>query len=552
MDRVHLLVLVAFLLLDQCGQAAETKEENTGAVFVAQDTAHTMLRRQRRHNHGLEEILQKGNLERECREEVCSMEEAREVFEDDEKTMEFWARYIDGDQCDPNPCQNNGHCEDGLSSYVCWCQPHFSGKNCEIDVTKQCLVNNGGCSHFCVMRKDRAVCRCAVGYRLGPDKRICEPMGQFSCGRVNMSSGLNTRSLFSPRSLNTTRNNSSDIFQEEYEDDITALYDYMYSGMNESDLFGSPLASLAESDSGAADSSPTRNKSEAVLSSRKARSATETEVETKESFSWAFPTLPTITEEQNLDQRIVGGDEAKPGEIPWQVALMSHSKALNRAQPFCGGALISESWVITAAHCLVQAKIQNLKFFIRAGEHDVGRVEGPERDHEVEEEHLHHLYDFTKSQYDHDIALLKLSTPVELSSHRSPLCIGPKDFIENLLRESSSSMVSGWGRLKFLGRESDVLQKLQVPYVDRATCKQSSRDHVTHFMFCAGYRNIQKDACQGDSGGPHVTNYKGTWFLTGIVSWGEECARDGKYGIYTRVSRYYPWISQTAGIRANK
>uniref|UniRef100_A0A672FD15 Coagulation factor IX n=1 Tax=Salarias fasciatus TaxID=181472 RepID=A0A672FD15_SALFA len=474
MDRVHWLVLVTFLLLDL-------------SVFVPQHTAHTVLRRQRRHNHGLEEVFQKANLERECREEVCSMEEAREVFENDEKTMEFWAGYIDGDQCDPNPCQNNGNCVDGLSSYLCYCQPNFSGKNCEIGEL-QCSVNNGGCSHFCGMQTNRVVCRCAVGYRLGPDRRTCEPTGKFSCGRVNMSSSLNTRSFFSPRSLNTTRDNSSNAFKEDYEDDI-------------------------------------------------AESATETPTEAEEKFSWAFPTLPTITAERNTDQRIVGGDEAKPGEIPWQVWVFVF--------PFCGGALLSELWVITAAHCLVQS------FTVFAGEHDVSLAEGPERDHEVAEVHLHHLYNFEKSQYNHDIALLKLSTPVELSSHRRPVCLGPKDFTENLLMEASGSLVSGWGRLKFQGPQADKLQKLQIPYVDRATCKQSSRDHVTRFMFCAGYRNIQKDACQGDSGGPHVTNYKGTWFLTGIVSWGEECAKDGKYGIYTRVSRYYAWISQTTGIRTN-
>lgn len=175
--------------------------------------------------------------------------------------------------------------------------------------------------------------------------------------------------------------------------------------------------------------------------------------------------------------------------------------------------------------------------------------EGPERDHAVAEQHVHHSYDHKKSPYNHDIALLKLATPVELSKHRRPICLGPKDFIQNLLRDSTTSLVSGWGRLKFQGPESTKLQKLEVPYVDRTVCKQSSRDHVTRFMFCAGFRNEQKDSCQGDSGGPHATKYKGTWFLTGIVSWGEECAKDGKYGIYTRISRYFPWISQITGIR---
>lgn len=177
--------------------------------------------------------------------------------------------------------------------------------------------------------------------------------------------------------------------------------------------------------------------------------------------------------------------------------------------------------------------------------------EGPERDHEVAEEHLHLSYNKEKSPYNHDIALLKLAKPVELSMKRRPICLGPKDFIEYLMREFSPSLVSGWGRIRFQGLEASKLQKLGVPYVERTECKHSSREHVTPYMFCAGFKSTAKDSCQGDSGGPHATNYKGTWFLTGIVSWGEECARDGKYGVYTRVSQYYRWIRRTTGIQIN-
>lgn len=184
-----------------------------------------------------------------------------------------------------------------------------------------------------------------------------------------------------------------------------------------------------------------------------------------------------------------------------------------------------------------------------SGEHDVFNDEGPERDHEVSQKILHPMYNYQKSPYNHDIALLKLTVPVELSNTRRPICLGPKSFTETLLRDSSSSLVSGWGRLRFRGVQAPKLQKLEVPYVDRSACKQTSRERITRYMFCAGYLNQQKDSCQGDSGGPHATKYKGTWFLTGIVSWGEDCAQEGKYGVYTRVSNYYPWISFKTGIK---
>ncbi|XP_070773675.1 coagulation factor IX-like [Enoplosus armatus] len=563
MARVCLLALIAGLLLERHGLVAEITEENTGGVFLSQQAANMVLIRQRRYNSGhLEEVISKDNLERECKEELCSFEEAREVFEDDEKTMEFWAGYIDGDQCKPPPCQNGGVCEDGISSYVCWCKPNFRGKNCEIEVAKQCSVNNGGCSHFCVMQGEQALCRCATGYHLGPNKKSCEPTEQFSCGHVNVfattSTTSVTRSIIVPRSSNTTHSsqrlyNSSDTIQDDYYDDnVTQLYDYYELPMNDSDQFETSAGSAIDIRSVKSDSSSSVDPAEDVVNSGEASRVTERPTVKKQLPSWAFfPTLPTITAQDNTDQRIVGGDEATPGEIPWQVALMSHSASTQRAQPFCGGSLLSDLWVITAAHCLIEAKVSKQGFFVRAGEHDVKQDEGPERDHVVAEQHIHPMYDFSKSQYNHDIALLKLATPVELSNQRRPVCLGPKDFTENILRESSSSLVSGWGRIKFQGLEATKLQKLEVPYVERTLCKQSSRDHITRFMFCAGFQNKQMDSCQGDSGGPHVTNYKGTWFLTGIVSWGEECAKDGKYGIYTRVSRYYSWISQRTAIQMN-
>lgn len=155
----------------------------SGGLYFTREAANTVLVRRRRFNSGhLEEML-KDNLERECIEELCNMEEAREWFEDDEKTVSgakkmtsvpssvspapqpvcvcpdcSWSSgpdtrvrstpvgltalkqkpaasvclYADGDQCKPLPCLNGGECKDGINSYVCWCKLGFSGKNCEI------------------------------------------------------------------------------------------------------------------------------------------------------------------------------------------------------------------------------------------------------------------------------------------------------------------------------------------------------------------------------------------------------------------------------------
>ncbi|KAB0338116.1 hypothetical protein FD754_024799, partial [Muntiacus muntjak] len=100
------------------------------AVFLPQEQALGVLHRPRRANGFLEE-LRPGSLERECREELCSFEEAREIFRNEERTKQFWVSYNDGDQCASSPCQNGGSCEDQLQSYVCFCPDGFEGRNCE-------------------------------------------------------------------------------------------------------------------------------------------------------------------------------------------------------------------------------------------------------------------------------------------------------------------------------------------------------------------------------------------------------------------------------------
>lgn len=512
-------------------------------MIVSQQSAASVLRRHKRFNSGHLEEVMRDNLERECIEEQCSWEEAREVFEDNEKTMEFWTGYIDGDQCESNPCQHGGTCNDGMSSYTCWCATGFGGKNCEIEIGRQCDVGNGGCMQFCHEDKSRgATCVCAPGYRRRADKMSCEPITQYSCGQIGKSikGKLSQRSLFED--------------QEETQEDLVAVDSHDNGSANATGMILLPVGNdtnlitndtIVMAPAALTDASATTTTTvppEAVNITTNNTTTTVKPTSDGEIPSWHFfPTLPTIKAESNIDERIVGGNEATRGEIPWQVALINQATGL----AFCGGSLLSDVWVITAAHCIEEGP-KNI--FVRLGEHNLQVDEKTEQDRQVDETILHPRYDAKKSKYNHDLALLHLAMPVTFSDHVIPICLGPKDFTEFLMRmPDATALVSGWGRVLHGGRDSATLRKVELPYVDRTECKGSSRD-VTNFMFCAGYSSIKKDACQGDSGGPHASKYKGTWFLTGIVSWGEECAKEGKYGIYTRVSRYFHWISNVTGL----
>ncbi|XP_032827538.2 coagulation factor VII-like isoform X3 [Petromyzon marinus] len=265
------------------------------------------------------------------------------------------------------------------------------------------------------------------------------------------------------------------------------------------------------------------------------------------------------------DLRIVNGWRCEPGECPWQVLLVSSETG----RGLCGGALLNDEWVITAAHCIVGAKTQGgLANYVIIGEYDVDVWDGSEQYLPLRRVVMHkrHVASSSSSsppllpaprRRDYDVALLQLATRVRLGPSAVPLCLPSTSLAEQqLLVPDIHGLVSGWGRLGEGAARASVLQAVSVPFVPHAECVRALGPAVTRNMFCAG-RSADDDgaggggrlgdACGGDSGGPHATLYGDTFFLTGIVSWGDGCARRGKYGVYTKVSRFVPWIREVMG-----
>lgn len=250
-------------------------------------------------------------------------------------------------------------------------------------------------------------------------------------------------------------------------------------------------------------------------------------------------TEPSPEEDGSSVVRIVGGRDCKEGECPWQALLVKEDN-----EGFCGGTILNEFYILTAAHCLQQAQ----RFKVRVGDRNTEKEDGNEMVHEVEMIIKHNK--FNKENYNYDIAVLKLKTPITFRMNVAPACLPEKDWAESTLMTQKSGIVSGFGRTHEKGRPSVTLKMLEVPYVDRNTCKLSTSSTITQNMFCAGYDTKPEDACQGDSGGPHVTRFKDTYFITGIVSWGEGCAHKGKYGIYTKVTNFLRWIDKSMKVKA--
>lgn len=151
---------------------------------------------------------------------------------------------------------------------------------------------------------------------------------------------------------------------------------------------------------------------------------------------------------------------------------------------------------------------------------------------------------YNPENYNNDIALIQLTSGVAFSQHVFPICLPSPNLATLLLEGQEEGLVSGWGATHTKGRSTRFLMKVRLPIVPMDTCRQSTDRLITENMFCAGYAAKAQDACKGDSGGPFAVAHHGTWYLMGIVSWGEGCAEVGKYGAYTQVSNYISWMKE--------
>ncbi|XP_071590450.1 coagulation factor X-like [Heliangelus exortis] len=180
---------------------------------------------------------------------------------------------------------------------------------------------------------------------------------------------------------------------------------------------------------------------------------------------------------------------------------------------FCGGTILNEYFVLSGASCVNLSK--DLQVLV--GMVDKEKEEPSRAVHRVEKIIAH--AEFDTETFDSDIALLKLEEPITFSEDVVPACLPEEHFANDVLMNQTYGIVSGFGREYLGSRPVRRMKVLQIPYVDRDTCKLALRTPVTENMFCAGYDKDGKDACHGDGGGPHVTQYHGTYFITGIVSW---------------------------------
>ncbi|XP_031464690.1 coagulation factor XI-like [Phasianus colchicus] len=232
--------------------------------------------------------------------------------------------------------------------------------------------------------------------------------------------------------------------------------------------------------------------------------------------------------------RIIGGTDSSPGEWPWQVSL--HVK-LSRRRHLCGGSIISNQWILTAAHCFMSVQNPNI-WRVYAGVLKQSEITEDTPFFRVEEIIIHPQYNSAQTGY--DIALLKLDKAMNFTDLQLPICLPSKEEASMLYTDC---WVIGWGYRKERGRVEDILQKVTVPLMSKEECQARYRKRrIDDKEICAGYDEGGKDACKGDSGGPLSCRHEEVWYLVGITSWGEGCARPRQPGVYTKVVEFSDWI----------
>lgn len=597
------LVLVLFGL--SCSCFAEN-------VFLSSQEAAQVLLRNRRANQVFEEV-KPGNLERECVEEICSHEEAREVFEQNTRTESFWVKYQD---CKGTKLQRTtesirmvrncleGQCISGKGvNYKGNISITKSGRVCqrwrhnyphpimrEFNVSENPLLQENFCRNpdqqvqpWCYTQDptvQKEACRVPVcGERFdpptvapGPNKtgECFENNGLDYTGDLSVTlGGHNCLPWASP--VVTTLSLDKDFLPEVHlpdnhcrnpDNDPEGPWCYIQVQGNVTvDYCDLPLCEgLVDmwhetgSESGSGRERSVLKDNRKTIFNPRTFGQGETVCGKRPLFEARG--LKDQKEEELLESyrgsRIVGGIDAEVASAPWQVMLYKRSPQ----ELLCGASLISDQWILTAAHCILYPP-WNKNFtindiLVRLGKHNRAKFErGVEKIVAIDNIIVHPKYNW-KENLNRDIALLHMKRPITFSNEIHPICLPSKDVAKTLMTEGYKGRVTGWGNLREsvnpLARNlPTVLQQIHLPIVDQNTCRSSTSIRITDNMFCAGFKpedSERGDACEGDSGGPFIMKYpaEDRWYQIGIVSWGEGCDRDGKYGFYTHVFRLGRWI----------
>ncbi|XP_072036251.1 uncharacterized protein [Amphiura filiformis] len=469
----------------------------------------------------------------------------------------------DVDYCASVPCVN-GLCVDGMNQYTCMCDQGWTGTNCDININEcasaPCL-NNGSCvdtvnmytcqcpQEFTGLRCETDLTTCSDGSTPFIEDQFCD--GFVDCGDssderfcplcVNVppecTSVLSYNQTYFPNGLSSTLEEALGLFIDTADCHANATW-----------LLCSIIFPECQGETGTA--SPCRQQCLDIVDS--CTNQFEDLLDDCDSFpadqerNCSLPEgdfhgegicgfRPAIP-----DTTIVDGDDAVLGAWPWIGSLRPNVISGHR----CGVSLISESWAVTAAHC-VNGDYSD--WVIVFGDRIIDQTSNDEQLRSFDAVIIHRDYTGYRLHH-HDIALLHLREPVTFTDFVRPICL-TKTWKE--IDSFEECWIAGWGSVYDHGLSSNILQQVEAPLLSQEDCRDYHIDNYRPDLappdteICAGHLGSGPGVCRGDSGGPLACrdSEDNRWHLVGITSKVVDC---GEWpALYTRVSRFHSFIEST-------
>lgn len=250
--------------------------------------------------------------------------------------------------------------------------------------------------------------------------------------------------------------------------------------------------------------------------------------------------------------RIIGGTRAALGQYPW-MARLGYVYPDDDIDWMCGGALITDRLVITAAHCLPSENDGYKLQYVRLGEHDITTdpdcelsiCAPPVQDRGIRNLSKH--ASFNHPAFHNDLAMLELDVPALLNDYVAPICLPQSEEQLGGVKTGELVVTAGWGKMNMSTEErAHILQVVALPIVKPEMCEMFGKDfQLDESQICAGAQ-FNKDACGGDSGGPLMKVFDTPEgpknFLVGVVSFGPTICGIRKPGVYSSVTYFLRWI----------
>ncbi|XP_061765990.1 hyaluronan-binding protein 2-like [Nerophis ophidion] len=436
--------------------------------------------------------------------------------------------------CEPNPCKNGGACIKDGNDFDCECPPGFTGKFCHVG-PNDCYTDDGE-SYRGNVSETVGGAECLYWNSHFILEKGTDPFNNFED-----SDGLGPH--------NFCRNPDGDLMPWCFFRRGNKLL-WNYCDVNECSDDISPSASPATPAPSAPPATPAPSAPPQPTQNPQPPTADPNQKPTQ--APQASVVVPTATlsprqfsscgkpQPKKVSTRIFGGLKVPPGATPWQVSLQIRPEGSAQSHKhICGGVLIESCWVLTAGHCIEPRNdIQ-----VVMGGLSLDADEPTEQIINVEEAIVHENYRETSTSVHNDIALLRLEGT-------DGVCANETQFVKTAclpdgpLDDGMECTISGWGATEESDYGSNHLLQANVLLINQDKCSESKiyGNVLDNGMFCAGHLQGGVDSCQGDSGGPLTCEQNNVHVVYGLVSWGDQCGKKNKPGVYARVTNFLDWI----------